>query len=343
MLEETKKSLYNICVNHGDVMIVDVMNYLHRYMWVHRDLTVTIGDMEVCTGHLYGFTKLMTYLKDKSPNCAVILALDGIDQKRRSINTDYKAQRDHTYKVDAEMAELLKMCSLVDGVYCVYHEDYEADDVINVVSKRVRELCVKNNIDKSVYILSNDKDMFQCVTDEGPCTIHIVKKFGFGGVDWKNVAEIIRVDDVKEKFNGVGPTDLVKFRAIVGDSSDNLKGYYRFRKSNAAIIAENYDYDESKGVLVLKDGAKPCLSWKKFLPTVFGDMKTFQDNYAIMKLKEFEFEIADLGSEEAICPIPEIISIIKKYGLTQYLNNVSIGRYSKYRSEIQGALTGGQR
>lgn len=342
MLEETKKSLYDICVNYNDVMIIDVMNYLHRYMWVHKDLTVTIGDDEVCTGHLFGFTKLMTSLKDKSPNCAIILALDGIDQKRRSINVSYKAQRDHTYKVDAEIAELLKMCSLVDGVFCVYHEDYEADDVLYVVSKRIRELCVKNNIKKSVYILSNDKDMFQCVTDDEPCTIHVVKKLGYGHGDWKQNAEIVKVEDVREKFNGVGPADLVKFRAIVGDSSDNLRGYYRFRKANAAIIAENYDYDEVEGILTLKEGAKPCLSWKKFLPTVLGDMKTFQDNYAIMKLKDFDFEIADLGSKDAICPITEIVSIIKKYELVQYLNTVSLGRYSKYRHEIQEVLTGGQ-
>ena len=139
MTEETKKALYDICNKYDDLLIIDVMNYLHRYMWVHQSLTIAVGDEIFNTGHLYGFTRLMTYLKDKFHNCAIVLALDGIDRKRREINSGYKATRDHSYRVDSEMNELLYMCGLVDGVYSVLHEDYEADDVMNVVSKKVRE------------------------------------------------------------------------------------------------------------------------------------------------------------------------------------------------------------
>jgi 5'-3' exonuclease len=310
-------------------MVIDVMNYLHRYMWVHQDMAVMIdGDM-VQTGHLYGFTKLMTYLKDKFPNCAIILALDGIDKSRRSVNVEYKAQREHTYKVDAEMAELLKMCSLVQGVYACYDENYEADDVINVVSNKVRELCLKNSIRKTVYILSNDKDMYQLVVDDEVCPIRIIKKFNQDG------NEIVDEEQVREKFNGVSPKDLVKFRAITGDSSDNLKGYFRFRKANAAIIAENYDYDESEGILKLKEGSRPGLSWKKFLPTVMDNMQVFRDNYAIMKLKNFDFEIADLGDREAMPSIDDIVDIIQKYQLNQYMNSLCSGRYSQCRLQLQ--------
>ncbi len=331
MNEITKKSLYDICVNHSDVLVIDVMNYLHRYMWVHQDMQAVVDGEPVCTGHLYGFTNFMTFLKDKFPNCAIILALDGIDKQRRSTNSEYKAQREHTYRVDSEMGELIKMCSLVEGVYTCFDEDYEADDVINVVSNCVRNMCNMNNIKKMVYILSNDKDMYQLVTSESICDINIIRKFG-SGAKWFEESEIVTVEKVKEKFNGVEPKDLVKFRAIVGDSSDNLKGYYRFRKANAAIIAENFDYDSEKGILSLKEGAKPGQSWRKFLPTVLEDMKTFRDNYSIMKLKDFDFEIIPVNSRDFIAPISEIMGIIKKYQLNQY--KMKVPKYSPYRDEI---------
>lgn len=341
MTEDTKMALYEICKKYDDLMIVDVLNYLHRYMWVHREMSVPMGDEMICTGHLYGFTKLMTYLKDKFPNCAIVLALDGIDKSRRSINVEYKAQRDHTYRVDAEMAELLKMCSLVDGVYTCYDENYEADDVINVVSSTVHSLCVKNGIKKNVYILSNDKDMYQIIKDSDVCPVHSILKFGYNG----NSHEIVDEACVREKFNGVSPKDLVKYRAIVGDASDNLNGYYRFRKANAAIIAENFDYDEAKGLLYLKEGSKPGLSWKKFLPTIMDNMEIFRNNYAIMKLKSFDFEIVNIHDMESLSEsdrieaLSDAMSIIDKYKLNQYKRSVIYGRYSRYRnilSEVSG-------
>lgn len=331
MNDTTKKALYDICVNHKDVLVVDVMNYLHRYMWVYRDLSVTLGDETICTGHIYGFTNLMVYLKEKFPNCAIILALDGIDKERRATNSEYKAQREHSYDVAGGIDEIVKMCSLVEGVYTCYDRDYEADDVIGVVSKTVSKMCIKNGIEKKVYILSNDKDMYQLVTDGTICDINIIKKFGSED-RWYDDAEIVSVREVMERFNGVKPEDLVKFRAITGDPSDNLKGYYRFRKANAAIIAENFDYDVENKKLVMKDGVKPCQSWRKFLPAVLEDMKTFQDNYAIMKLKDFDFEIIPVNTPEFIAPIDEILGLIKKYCLNKY--KMKVVKYSQYRDKI---------
>lgn len=330
MTDKTKQNLFDICMKHDDVMIVDVLNYLHRYLWVNQDMSVVIDGEPVYTGHLYGFTRLMIYLKDKYPNCAIILALDGIDKSRRQVNSEYKAQRDHTYRVDAEMDELLKMCALVDGVYSCLDDNYEADDVINVVSTKVRELCLKNSIKKNIYILSTDKDMYQLVVDDDICPIHIIKKFGYGG----NPDDVVDESVVRAKFDNVSPRDLVKYRAIVGDASDNLRGYYRFRRSNAAIIAQNFDYDTDKQLLYLKEGVKPCLSWKKFLPTVVDNMQVFRDNYFIMKLKDFDFEIENLKSLIEESSVNDVVGIIKKYRLNRYMNSLCAGKYSSYREDI---------
>jgi DNA polymerase-1 len=292
-------------------------------------MEVMVNDNPICTGHLFGFTKLMTSLKTKYKNCAILLALDGIDVSRRMANESYKADREHDYRVDVEMDELLDMCSLVDGVFTCYDPDYEADDVIGSVVQEVYRLCKKNNIPKQINILSTDKDMYQLIRDDESVPIHSILKFS-------NPPEIVDESVVRDKFNGVSPKDLVKFRAIVGDSSDNLSGYYRFRKANAAIIAENFDYDEEKQLLYLKPGVQYDPKWAKFLPTIADNMNTFRTNYSIMKLKKFDFEIIpisdrhSLSDEELSQEYASIFGIIKKYQLNQYLTSIRSGRYTRY-------------
>lgn len=338
MNEKTKDALLEICTRFNDLFIVDVLNYLHRYMWVHADMAVAVDGEPVYTGHLFGFTKLMTSLKTKYKNCAIVLALDGIDISRRTANSNYKADREHDYRVDSEMDELLKMCSLVDGVYTCYDPMYEADDVIGVVSQTVHKLCKKNNIPKKIYILSNDKDMYQLIRDDDIAPIHSILKFS-------NPPDMVDEAVVRNKFNGVSPRDLVKFRAIVGDSSDNLSGYYRFRKANAAIIAENFDYDEEKELLYLKPGVQADPKWSKFLPTIADNMETFRTNYSIMKLKAFDFEINPiydrhrLSDTELAAEYADIINIISKYRLNQFRISITTGIFTSFGKDILKAYS----
>lgn len=331
----TKKCLYDICVNHKDFLLVDVMNHVFRFAWANHDLSVNINGEDIPTGHIYGFTRFILSLKDNFPNCAILLAFDGYDEDRRKVNSKYKEGRgDHTnfYKDTVVIKDL---CSLIEGVYSCYDSSHEADDVINVVSKQVKKLCEKQGcyVNKNIYILSNDKDMYQLVDDSGTVPIHIIRKFGTGK-NFMSDAEIVDTQKVKDTFNGVSPENIVKFRAITGDSSDNLKGYFRFRKADAAVIAENYDYSVSKEELQLKKDVKPCASWKRFLPKVLESMDTFRSNYKIMKMKDFDFEITPINSKNYIREISYIVSLIRKYQLNYFMQRVCSGSYSQYRSEV---------
>ena len=333
----TKRVLYDICVNHGDVMVVDTLNYLHRYLWVHRDLSARYKDNIVMTGHIYGFTNLILSLKKRFNKCAIILALDGIDKTRKQLNPNYKSHRSHSgqYQPDEQLMEIIDICSLIEGVYVCYNPDYEADDAIGVVANTVRRICVRNNISKNIFILSNDKDMYQLVNEDDNAPIRIIK--GFQG-DKKvfNGAEVIGVSDVCKRFNGVSPKDLVKYRAIVGDPSDNLKGYYRFIKSKAALIAKRYDYDEDKKELKLKDGLYEEPTLQKYVDKVFEDLDVFRNNYDIMKLKHFDLKLDPINSVERIKDIGYIVGLAKAFGLKRYLDQVCM--YSPYASEILKCL-----
>lgn len=331
MNNDTKMALYEICNKYNDVFIVDMFNYIFKYYFANKGLSVIKDGNEIPTGHLFGITRQMLFLKDKFPNCAIIFAVDGYDPSRREINEDYKADRVHEIEPKDYVSDILRFCSLIDGVYSCYDAHYEADDVIGSISTTVKSLCEKNKINKNVYILSSDRDMYQLISDSGYCKIRSIKKFGYGN-EWYKDTEFIDESKVREAFNDVEPKNLLKFRAITGDSSDNLKGYFRFRKANASIIATNFDYDKDGHKLSLKNGVPMRESWKKPLATILEDFSIFEKNYAIMKLKMFDFEI--LSIYKGLCD-PDVDDILKDlyfYELNMYIHSVSM--YSPYKSRI---------
>ena len=183
----------------------------------------------------------------------------------------------------------------------------------------VSSLCDKNKVNKSVYILSNDKDMFQLVRDNGYATVNIIRKLD-GTSNWKHVSDIVDEGVVRDTFNGVSPKDLVKYRSIVGDNSDNLRGYYRFLKSKASEIANNFDYDIKNNKLVQKNGSLINEDiTDKYLPIIMNDFHIFESNYEIMKMKSFDFEISPISANHSKEDISDIVSLINLYRMDWFL------------------------
>lgn len=333
MNDVTKRVLFSMCMGKGDVLLVDVLNYLHRFAWVFRDMTTNIGGTPQSVGHIYGFLRFLCYLKDKFPQCSIVLALDGIDTERREINANYKTNRECSYKLDISLEEILDMCSLIDGVYTCFDSTKEADDVIGSVSKKVCELCNKHNISKAVYILSNDKDMYQCVTDTYPCKINIIRKFGKGD-RWLEDADLVDYHSALEKFNNAEPSNLPVYRAICGDTSDNLTGYPRFQKKVASEIANKCTFTVSGSEVSLKVKSNEVLSSKaeKGLSTILENVSILESNYRIMLLKIFDFELKSLDDVVKSRGLEYIVDLIIKYNMRQYRSN--IWKYSSYKVDI---------
>ena len=109
---------------------------------------------------------------DKFPKCSIIIVRDGYDKDRRKVVQEYKSNRTHSKEIYNVVESVVKFASMVDGVYVSYHKDYEADDSINVISNFLHGLCERYKINKNIYILSNDKDMYQLVKDSDIAPVH---------------------------------------------------------------------------------------------------------------------------------------------------------------------------
>ena len=218
----TKESLFQMIVRSDEILLIDVSNFLYRYAWAYKDKSVLINGVETKTGHIYGFLKFLTRLENTFNNPSIVLCLDGLDTSRKELNPYYKANRsshsDMKEVILSTIDDIVKMSSMITSVYSCYDSSFEADDCIHSIVSSVSSLCDKNKVNKNVYILSNDKDMFQLVKDTGYATVNIIRKLD-GTSNWKRVSDIVDEGVVRDTFNGVSPKDLVKYRSIVGDSS----------------------------------------------------------------------------------------------------------------------------
>lgn len=101
---------------------------------------------------------------------------------------------------------------------------FEADDVIGTISKRACDLGHK------VYILTGDQDSFQLIEKSGCVTVIIPSKGELTEYDW---------DKVYEKL-GVYPNQVIDYKALRGDTSDNIPGIKGIGEKTAVKLLDEF-------------------------------------------------------------------------------------------------------
>lgn len=103
-------------------------------------------------------------------------------------------------------------------------EGFEADDVIGTISRRACELGHK------VYILTGDQDSFQLIRQDGCIKVIIPSKGLLTEYDW---------DKVHEKL-GVYPNQVIDYKALRGDTSDNIPGIKGIGEKTAVKLLSEF-------------------------------------------------------------------------------------------------------
>jgi DNA polymerase-1 len=179
----------------------------------------------------YGFLKtLLDTLETENPDY-VAIALDlGGPTYRHEADETYKAHRPETpedFIPDLDnLQELLQTLNFP----VVVVPGYEADDVIGTLARQASQSGWQ------VKILSGDRDLFQLVDpDERVKVLYLSSNFAKGNPPPKEFG----VEAVKEKLN-VWPSQVVDFKALCGDKSDNIPGVQGIGEKTAAQLLETY-------------------------------------------------------------------------------------------------------
>ncbi|MEZ0180231.1 5'-3' exonuclease ['Camptotheca acuminata' phytoplasma] len=128
--------------------------------------------------------------------------------QRHELYSDYKKGRPKTPDSLINQIVLIKEYLTLLGVKCCAENGYEADDIIGTLAKQASQ----NNI--PVLIFTSDQDFFQLIDPN--ITVALIKK-GLKNVIYYN-------PHMLEEKIFLKAEQIIDFKSIVGDSSDNIKG-----------------------------------------------------------------------------------------------------------------------
>lgn len=161
------------------------------------------------TWAVYGFTKTILDVIGKFKPDLMAVAFDRAAKTfRHAESVDYKAHRKPMPDDLVLQMDLIRQVVRAFDLPIYELDGFEADDVIGTISKQAAAKGYE------VLIVTGDRDAFQLVDD------HI-------NVLWaKSGSELIRVDTqrVAEEFDGLTPLQIIEYKGLAGDSSDNIKG-----------------------------------------------------------------------------------------------------------------------
>ena len=186
------------------------------------------------TGGVYGFASIAVEVIKKLEPDYVVVAWDKTKtatRKRKEIYPDYKAGR--TRPPEDFFAQIPLLHELLEsfGWPLIEMDDYEADDIIGTISVAATEA------DIETCIVSGDYDMMQLLSTHA--SVYISKK----GADMVRFSEA----EFEEKY-GVKLAQFVDYKALVGDSSDNIPGARGIGpKAAEKLLAEYATIDDIYG------------------------------------------------------------------------------------------------
>jgi len=193
------------------LIIIDSNSIIHRAYHALPPLTTKKGEL---VNAVYGFLLVFfKAIKDFQPDFIVACFDFPAPTFRHKKYKEYKAKRppapEELYKQIPITKEILKTFR----VPIFEKEGYEADDIIGTVAQLAPKQQVLPKIE--TVILSGDLDTLQLINPQ--TKVYSLKK---------GVKEIILYDErqVQEKFRGLIPDQILDFKALKGDTSDNIPG-----------------------------------------------------------------------------------------------------------------------
>lgn len=194
-------------------------------------------------------------------------------------------------------------------------EGFEADDVIGTISKRACELGHK------VLILTGDQDSFQLIQKNGCIKVIIPSKGELLEYDW---------DRVYQKL-GVYPDQVIDYKALRGDTSDNIPGIKGIGEKIAVKLLDEFktvdnvlgNADKISGNAIrekIKNGVEQA-ELSKYLATIVCDVDV-----------PFDFDKTNIDLPD----IANVTEFLRKMQFYSFLKNIEfiLKSFDKNKSEL---------
>ncbi|MEM9273874.1 MAG: DNA polymerase I [Cyanobacteria bacterium P01_F01_bin.143] len=183
----------------------------------------------ICFGFLNSLLQIIELQKPQG----IAIAFDLAEPTFRKVaDSNYKANRKETPDdFIPDMANLQRLLNSLN-INIITKAGYEADDVLGTLAQKAAEAEYK------VKIVSGDRDLFQLVDDQRQIEILYLDPRAFRSAK-KNYTEFNRAA-VIEKLK-VTPEQIVDYKALCGDTSDNIPGVKGVGDKTAVKLITEFD------------------------------------------------------------------------------------------------------
>jgi len=270
------------------LVLIDGNAIMHRAYHALPPLTTKKGEP---INAVYGFVSvLLRIIKDLKPT-HIAVCFDRPEKTfRKEKYIHYQAQR-------PEMDEFLstqitKMHEVLDAFSIPVYEKagFEADDVIGTLARQTQNTKSGFKIDE-IIIVTGDRDIFQLIDKR-------IKVY----VPVKGLKEgkFYDIDEVRHEFD-FNPIQIIDYKALVGDASDNYPGVSGIGPKTARDLIVKYKTVENLFTHLndLPEGVKNKLKNKKKDALFFKNLATIVTDVPVdidvKKMGDW-----DIGSEDAV-------------------------------------------
>ncbi len=289
------------------LLLIDGSNLAFRMFFALEMTNMRNSDGDP-TWAIYGTFKAIFDMIEEIKPTGIAVAFDlPVPSFRHETFDDYKANRP-----DEMPDELKQQWGLIKDAFRYLHipvleePGYEADDLIGIMAVKAE------NAGQDVAILSGDRDLFQLVNEN----VALATPVRGGGL------KIYSPADVFDQM-GVWPNQIVDYKGIAGDSSDNIPGIKGLGpKAATKLLGE---YGDLENIYKNIDKIGPPGTHKKLVEQ--------EENARLSKflgtliLEEKDIKEADLTLEHCLLTLPDIddlVGFFKRMEFNSFLRRLPV-------------------
>lgn len=206
------------------LILIDGNAILHRAYHSLPKFKTKNGEV---TNAIYGFLRMLfDLLVKENPNYILVAWDRKAKTYRHEKFKEYKAHRDPPPEDLYPQLPKLKEVLSTMGIQMMEMDGYEADDILATITSKAEKV-----EDLQVSILTGDKDILQLVSEK----VEVLSPI-------KGVSQMLVYDPLKvEEKIGVTPSQIVDYKALSGDSSDNIPGVAGIGPKQAVELLKRFE------------------------------------------------------------------------------------------------------
>ena len=204
------------------VYLIDGYSLLYRAFYALPQSIATSSGLP--TNALYGFTSMILKLLDSEEEVGIGVVWDGgMPKFRLEVFPEYKAQRSAMPEELRVQLDHLDEILVAMNIPAIRAEGFEADDALATMSRQIPD-----NVE--LFIVTGDQDAMQLV--DGRVKVLRTTR---GVSETKTYGR----EEVVEEY-GVTPEQIPDYKALTGDSSDNIPGVRGIGPKGAANLLKQF-------------------------------------------------------------------------------------------------------